>query len=215
MDEINTPSPSSSRGSLLRTPCFTQDSEDAHYMPDDNPPSDEDSSFCDDLSQEATTTTSKRVFFTWEKTEMAGSVEEKREELKKTYKYKYTLRGNAGYVYACSLHDGCSHKMKILSSGDVFECGEHTETLGSPPAVGIHPRFKDLVDHQLLAGLKPAKILAHCRELCSGQDYLLPTRQQISNRRLYVLRPEVRVDSVNALRDILSKKKVRNFPCFV
>lgn len=215
-EEFNTPSPASSRPG--RTPCWTQDDNDPHYMPDDNSSSSEEESKAESQSDEIV---SKRSFFDWRRkpyyvdtpdtssSPVPLNFEEAKKEIKKSHKFLYTLRNAGGNVYKCCLHNNCQHKLKILACGSVYECNEHTGILGSPPSIGIHPRFKALVDTQLLAGSKPNKILASISATCPEPlHHLLPTRQQIASRRIYVMRPEVRVDSVNALKAILQKKAV-------
>jgi hypothetical protein len=141
----------------------------------------------------------KRRGFTW--TEVLTT---EKEEIKKGHVFHGSLRD--GKVKKCAVHVDCQHYIKILNNGQWFERGKHSQTIVSSTR-GISPLIIDSIDEKLRGGLMPTfihNLFVNDVKFSS----LAPTAAQISNRKRFLNRNHLDVDTVKGLQNYILSREV-------
>ncbi|KAF0710763.1 hypothetical protein AaE_012390, partial [Aphanomyces astaci] len=108
----------------------------------------------------------------------------------RNYKCSDTKRS---YVYACSSHSGCTHKMRIVVLTFVSRLersnAAHSEDTAVTRSRGVHPSLRAEIDSYLKGGFTPLKLEVHLRTIYQHDAAVLlrlPTRQQLAARRKHI-----------------------------
>jgi hypothetical protein len=151
---------------------------------------------------------------------------------KATVEYRWLYGIRQGRVLKCVKHKKCGHKIQLLryfqENGGVMternddgegpfdlthhndfiisESGTHPAEIGLTSSRGIHSIWQAEADRLLVAGNMPKKtyMLLHQQSKDETRE-VLPTVQQLANRKRFLFKPENKLDTVSSLKSYLRK----------
>ena len=172
---------------------------------EDTGDNDDDSDF-DELSNiPLFTPPKKKRGFEWRKIQQ--SQKNTLEQIVKGHSWHSPLRN--GVVKKCVMHQDCEHFVKVLKTGEVYERGVHSTlvNVNVPKSRGISPQIIDEVDEKIREGFMPTYI-SNFYKSHSEYRHVAPTVLQVSNRKKFLHKSTLKVDSVKELQSYLHSKTV-------
>lgn len=179
--------------SLEKRPFLSSDEEDTGDSDDEE----------SDFEEPIFTPPKKRRVFQWHRIELSGK--KAIESFVRGHSWYSPLRN--GVVRKCVAHRDCEHYVKLLTNGELYERGAHSTSpnINVSTLRGISPLIIDEVDEKLRGGLKPTFIHNFYK---NHDDYksIAPTVIQISNRKKFLNKSSIKVDTVKQLQSYLLSK---------